>query len=147
MRTPIEQSERSQTPTTVFPAGHTAARSPHCFSVGNARARYSHTAPRRAMPSRAESRAFIIRALPRTRCRKHGGQPPYKRERESSAGSEVLPPMHDFRWVRMVTPRRIFIRCVKGFVAWTREGYKTWIKISIRRVENFQNCYKYSSDR
>lgn len=44
----------------VFPAGRdAAARSPHCFSVGNARAHYSHTAPRHG-----ERRAFIIRALP-----------------------------------------------------------------------------------
>lgn len=35
-------------PDRIFPAGRDAAtRSPHCFSVGNARARYSHTAPRR----------------------------------------------------------------------------------------------------
>lgn len=47
-------------------------RSPRCFSVGNARARYSHTEPSRAEPRRVVSRAFIIRALPPRGCRKHG---------------------------------------------------------------------------
>lgn len=40
--TPLARS-RDFTPTRrFFPAGH-ARRSPYCFSVGNARARYSHT--------------------------------------------------------------------------------------------------------
>lgn len=81
-----------------------AARSPHCFSVGNARARYSHTAPRRVV-----SRAFIIRALPPRGCRKHG------RPCENPAGSGALPPMHDFRWSRT-------LHHATGYSYFAREG-------------------------
>lgn len=86
-----------------------AARSPHCFSVGNARARYSHTAPRRVV-----SRAFIIRALPPRGCRKHG------RPCENPAGSGALPPMHDFRWSRTLH-HRILVLCARRLVANTRK--------------------------
>lgn len=76
--TPKERGERSRTPA-VFPAGHAATRSPHCFSVGNARARYSHTEPSRAEPrrvARVHNTCLTPARLPQTRTavREPGGK-------------------------------------------------------------------------
>jgi len=96
---PKERGERCRTPI-VFPAGRDAAarsrRSPHCFSVGNARARYSHTASRRAAPRRVVRVHNTCFTLTLARCRRTRTT---VREPANPAGSEALPPMHNFRWV------------------------------------------------
>lgn len=95
MRVP-RKSEAASAPVlrtpAVFPAGRATPRrvAPIAF-LWEMHVLAIHT-PRRAAPRRTEWRAFIIRALPPRVAAEHG------RPCENPAGSEALPPMHDFRW-------------------------------------------------